>query len=95
LRDIAAVQQHVGIPGQSLAPAGDLRGTRRKRAGVEHARAQHHPAVGTVADQVDGGNVLALSQERGDLTDAVPLAVERHHFQPRCVSALSAQRVGQ
>ena len=71
LRQVAAVQQQVGVGGQRVAPGGQFVGALQQALRVEHGAAQLQAAVAAVRQHVHGADVAAPGQRLADQRQAV------------------------
>ena len=93
-RDVAAVQQQVGILGERRAPAGEPVGGGLERRDVQRPAGELEGPRLAVAEQMDRGDFRMPPQDVLDLGETVAFAVE-HHDAQRVIRMAGSDRVDQ
>ena len=71
LCDVAAPEHDIGIGGEVIAPARDLRRVRRYRGGIQRGVADLHRTGRAISEEIDRGDAGPAVQRLGDLIDRV------------------------
>ena len=79
-RDIAAVEQNIGVSRERSRPRHDFPGAGLERRRIDSLVAEHQSTGKAVRDDLDRRQIAAAGERRRDLGDCVAVGIERDHL---------------